>query len=141
MQQHGFEPVTPVDHRAWLWVRLPPQHQQDCFTDSFPSQVVSLLSLTYSALCLGARLIGKWDLLWYDDAVMGVAYVSEDGICNAETVVTCTGLRHCALQHYIQCDFVRFRSLAEYSVVARDNISFRGNYKLRGSLLCNKQIN
>ena len=74
MNQHGFETVTPVDHRAWLWVRLLPQRRRDCLAD-YP-QVVSLLSLTYSALCLGARLIGKWDLLWYADAVIGVAYVS-----------------------------------------------------------------
>ena len=78
MQQHGFEPVTPVDHRAWLWVGPHLRRQTDRFTDS--SQVVSLLSLTYSALCLGARLIGKWDLLWYDDAVIGLAYVCDHAV-------------------------------------------------------------
>lgn len=37
--------------------------------------MVSLLSLTYSMLLLGARLTYKWEFLSYDDAVLGLGYV------------------------------------------------------------------
>ncbi|KAK3713083.1 hypothetical protein LTR37_008768 [Vermiconidia calcicola] len=56
IEKYGFETITTTDHRAWLWV-------------------VSILSLLYSGLVLGARVTGKWELLHYDDAVLGVAYV------------------------------------------------------------------
>ena len=54
---HGFSTTTSVDHRPWLWT-------------------VGLLSLIYSALALGARVMSKWGLLWFDDAILTAAYVS-----------------------------------------------------------------
>lgn len=50
----GFQTPTSTDHRAWLWV-------------------CTLLSLIYSFLCYGARLMAKWDLFWYDDAILGMS--------------------------------------------------------------------
>ena len=86
---HGFEPMTPSDHRAWLWV-------------------VSLLSLTYSFLCLGARLTGKWDLLWWDDAVLGLAYVRSIIVLKihgkALTDSRISGVRNLSLGHSVQGD-------------------------------------
>ncbi|KAK4635120.1 hypothetical protein CLAFUW4_02160 [Fulvia fulva] len=53
---HGFVTPSDIDHRPWLWV-------------------CSLLALLYSLLCLGARFVGKWDLLWWDDLVLSIGYV------------------------------------------------------------------
>lgn len=53
----GFATATATDTRAWLWV-------------------ASFLSLIYSVLCLAARLMGKWDLLWWDDMILGVGYLA-----------------------------------------------------------------
>lgn len=39
------------------------------------AKVASILSLIYSLLAFGARITVKWELLFYDDAVLGVAYV------------------------------------------------------------------
>lgn len=52
----GFDTPGQLDHRAWVWV-------------------AGILSLIYSLLCLAARAVGKWGLLWYDDIVLGSAYV------------------------------------------------------------------
>lgn len=75
--QHGFHTATAEDHRAWLWVRLKPPPSSNRAVDM--SQVASILSLLYSVLCLAARLVGKWDMLWWDDAVLGIAYVRSAG--------------------------------------------------------------
>jgi hypothetical protein len=40
------------------------------------AQVASILSLIYSLLAFGARVTVKWELLFYDDLVLAVAYVS-----------------------------------------------------------------
>ncbi|EME48539.1 hypothetical protein DOTSEDRAFT_118977 [Dothistroma septosporum NZE10] len=53
---HGFTTASDSDHRPWLWV-------------------CSLLALLYSLLCLGARFMGKWDLLWWDDLILSLGYV------------------------------------------------------------------
>ncbi|QIW95586.1 hypothetical protein AMS68_001104 [Peltaster fructicola] len=53
---HGFTTPTGDNSRPWLWT-------------------VSLLSLLYSLLALGARITSKWDLLWFDDALLGGAYI------------------------------------------------------------------
>ena len=53
---HGFSTPTSVDHRAWLWA-------------------TGFLGLVYTALALGARIISKWGLLWYDDALLAISYV------------------------------------------------------------------
>lgn len=53
----GFATATATDTRAWLWV-------------------ASFLSLIYSVLCLAARLTGKWDLLWWDDMILGAGYLA-----------------------------------------------------------------
>lgn len=53
---HGFSPPTVDDHRAWLWT-------------------AALLSCIYSFLALSARVTSKWDMLWYDDAILGAGYV------------------------------------------------------------------
>lgn len=71
--QHGFHTATTKDHRAWLWVRLMPFSTLSRPVDT--TQVASILSLLYSMLCLAARLVGKWEMLWWDDAVLGIAYV------------------------------------------------------------------
>ncbi|KAK3723475.1 hypothetical protein LTR37_001727 [Vermiconidia calcicola] len=73
-EKHGFETITTTDHRAWLWVRLHVEVEITSRPDDI-RQVVSILSLLYSGLVLGARVTGKWELLHYDDAVLGVAYV------------------------------------------------------------------
>ncbi|KAK5007052.1 hypothetical protein LTR28_005736 [Elasticomyces elasticus] len=52
----GLNPVFHDSHRAWLCV-------------------AAILSLVYSFLGLGARLYGKWGLLWYDDVILAAAYV------------------------------------------------------------------
>lgn len=49
----GFQTPTSDDHRPWLWV-------------------TTLLSLIYSFLCLAARLLAKWDMFWWDDAILGM---------------------------------------------------------------------
>lgn len=49
----GFTTPTDIDHRPWLWVTI-------------------ILSLIYSFLCLGARILAKWGLFWYDDAILGM---------------------------------------------------------------------
>lgn len=67
----GFHTVTSTDRRAWLWVRLP---FDPWLLTADELQVVSLLSLTYSVLLLGARLTCKWEYLSYDDAVLGLGY-------------------------------------------------------------------
>jgi len=51
----GFTTPTDIDHRPWLWVAI-------------------ILSLIYSFLCLGARILAKWGLFWYDDAILAAAY-------------------------------------------------------------------
>ncbi len=47
-----------------------------CDADIGVLQIASILCLVYSHLSLAARLTVKWDLLFYDDAVLGAAYVS-----------------------------------------------------------------
>ena len=74
---HGFAPVNLDDHRAWLWV-------------------VGLLSCTYSVLALAARITGKWGLLFWDDAVLGIGYV-----CGA-TVVKTSATADTGTQRYLQ---------------------------------------
>ena len=54
----GFSRPTADDHRGWLWV-------------------VTILSIIYSATFFGARLFGKYGMLWWDDVVLGTSYVSE----------------------------------------------------------------
>ncbi|EMF16495.1 uncharacterized protein SEPMUDRAFT_145730 [Sphaerulina musiva SO2202] len=53
----GFVTPTAIDVRAWLWV-------------------ASFLSFVYSVLCLAARFVGKWDMLWWDDLVLGAGYMA-----------------------------------------------------------------
>lgn len=53
---HGFSTPSDVDHRPWLWA-------------------ATMLSCIYSLLALAARVTSKWDMLWYDDAILSVAYV------------------------------------------------------------------
>ncbi|KAK4893432.1 hypothetical protein LTR49_028493, partial [Elasticomyces elasticus] len=48
--------ATFTDHRGWLWV-------------------TTILSIIYNISVLIVRLFGKYGLLWYDDATMGLAYV------------------------------------------------------------------
>ncbi|KAK1059879.1 hypothetical protein LTR74_012295 [Friedmanniomyces endolithicus] len=55
MDSYGFTTSSPDDRRAWLWT-------------------IGLLSCIYSSLSLAARLTSKWELLWYDDALLGVGY-------------------------------------------------------------------
>ena len=38
---------------------------------------MALLSLVYSVLVGGARVTGKWDLLWWDDGLLAVGYVKQ----------------------------------------------------------------
>jgi len=52
----GFDTPGDLDHRGWIWV-------------------AGFLSLIYSLLCLAARAVGKWGLLWYDDIVLGISYI------------------------------------------------------------------
>lgn len=52
----GFNKTTSTDHRRRLWV-------------------ITILSIIYTISVLIARLFGKYGLLWYDDATMGLAYV------------------------------------------------------------------
>lgn len=52
----GFDTPGQLDHRGWIWV-------------------AGILALIYSLLCLAARAVGKWGLLWYDDIVLGVSYL------------------------------------------------------------------
>lgn len=56
MMSAGFDTPGDLDHRGWIWV-------------------AGFLALIYSLLCLGARAVGKWGLLWYDDIVLGVSYL------------------------------------------------------------------
>lgn len=73
---HGFQTVTDVDHRAWLWVSsCRSVHDFSALAPDKDAQVVSLLSLTYSILCMGARLTCKWEHLSYDDIVLGLGYL------------------------------------------------------------------
>ncbi|KAK5761040.1 hypothetical protein LTS12_008888 [Elasticomyces elasticus] len=51
----GLNKTTSTDHRGWLWV-------------------TTILSIIYNVSVLVARLFGKYGLLWYDDATMGLAY-------------------------------------------------------------------
>ncbi|KAK5706032.1 hypothetical protein LTR97_001018 [Elasticomyces elasticus] len=51
----GLNKTTSTDHRGWLWV-------------------TTILSIIYTVSVLVARLFGKYGLLWYDDATMGLAY-------------------------------------------------------------------
>ncbi|TKA27887.1 hypothetical protein B0A54_16929 [Friedmanniomyces endolithicus] len=51
----GFNKTTSTDHRRRLWV-------------------ITILSIIYTISVLIARLFGKYGLLWYDDATMGLAY-------------------------------------------------------------------
>ncbi|KAK3626087.1 hypothetical protein LTR22_023303 [Elasticomyces elasticus] len=51
----GLNKATSTDHRGWLWV-------------------ITILSIIYTISVLIARLFGKYGLLWYDDATMGLAY-------------------------------------------------------------------
>ncbi|KAK5689386.1 hypothetical protein LTR17_026290 [Elasticomyces elasticus] len=51
----GLNKTTSTDHRGWLWV-------------------TTILSIIYTVSVLIARLFGKYGLLWYDDATMGLAY-------------------------------------------------------------------
>jgi hypothetical protein len=53
----GFKTTTFNDHRGWLWI-------------------TTILSIVYTVSILLARLFGKYGLLWYDDAILGFAYVS-----------------------------------------------------------------
>ncbi|KAK1068624.1 hypothetical protein LTR74_005495 [Friedmanniomyces endolithicus] len=55
MDSYGFTTSSPDDQRPWLWT-------------------IGLLSCIYSSLSLAARLTSKWELLWYDDALLGVGY-------------------------------------------------------------------
>ncbi|KAK0247528.1 hypothetical protein LTR91_022631 [Friedmanniomyces endolithicus] len=55
----GFNKTTSTDHRRRLWV-------------------ITILSIIYTISVLIARLFGKYGLLWYDDATMGLAYRSSD---------------------------------------------------------------
>lgn len=76
VDKHGFETVTDTDHRAWLWVSRSSRLVLSRASFSHGrSQVVSLLSLTYSLLCMGARVTCKWEQLSWDDGVLAVAYV------------------------------------------------------------------
>jgi hypothetical protein len=54
---HGFSTPTSIDHRPWLWA-------------------AGLLGLVYSTIALCARVTSKWGLLWYDDAILALSYVS-----------------------------------------------------------------
>ncbi|KAK3679101.1 hypothetical protein LTR37_021447 [Vermiconidia calcicola] len=53
---HGFAPTSSTDHRSWIWVS-------------------AILSLVYSCVSLVARFTAKWELLWYDDILLGAGYV------------------------------------------------------------------
>jgi hypothetical protein len=55
----GFQTPTSDDHRPWVWV-------------------VTLLSLIYSFLCLGARMLAKWEMFWWDDAILGMSMGNTD---------------------------------------------------------------
>ncbi|KAK5677177.1 hypothetical protein LTS10_010366 [Elasticomyces elasticus] len=57
----GLNKTTSTDHRGWLWV-------------------TTILSIIYTVSVLVARLFGKYGLLWYDDATMGLAYAAEHGL-------------------------------------------------------------
>lgn len=57
---HGFTTPSDLDHRPWIWV-------------------AGLLSCVYSLLALAARLTSKWDMLWYDDAILAISYAVSFG--------------------------------------------------------------
>ncbi|KAK3678855.1 hypothetical protein LTR78_001308 [Recurvomyces mirabilis] len=52
---NGFKKATSTDHRGWLWVTV-------------------ILSIIYTVSILLVRLFGKYGLLSYDDATLGLAY-------------------------------------------------------------------
>lgn len=52
-----FSEISAHDHQAWLWN-------------------ISLMSLTFSFLTLGMRMIVKWRMYGIDDAALAVGYVS-----------------------------------------------------------------
>jgi hypothetical protein len=61
----GLVKPTEFDHRAWLWVAV-------------------IISMIYSLVFLLARLFAKYEMLWWDDGVSGVAYVGStvfESIC------------------------------------------------------------
>ncbi|KAK4907130.1 hypothetical protein LTR49_023825 [Elasticomyces elasticus] len=62
----GLNKTTSTDHRGWLWV-------------------TTILSIVYTISVLIARLFGKYGLLWYDDATMGLAYV-RNSVSSSNTV-------------------------------------------------------
>ncbi|KAK3642940.1 hypothetical protein LTR56_010537 [Elasticomyces elasticus] len=51
----GLNKTTSTDYRGWLWITI-------------------IVSIIYTVSVLVARLFGKYGLLWYDDATMGLAY-------------------------------------------------------------------
>jgi len=54
----GFGKPTDSDHRAWLWVS-------------------TVLSILYTSCFLIARVFAKYGMLWWDDIILGLAYVSQ----------------------------------------------------------------
>lgn len=62
----GLSRPTDQDRRGWVWI-------------------VTILSIIYSLCFLGARIFGKYGLLWFDDAVLGVAYVRRSLPIHRET--------------------------------------------------------
>lgn len=57
-----FSEITPHDHQAWLWN-------------------LSLMSLAFSFLTLGMRIIVKLRMYGVDDLALAIAYVSDTRIC------------------------------------------------------------
>ena len=57
----GLSKPTELDRRGWVWI-------------------ITILSIVYSVCFLGARIFGKYGLLWWDDAVLASAYVGRSSL-------------------------------------------------------------
>lgn len=72
----GSARLSPRHHRGSPAMALGTRSATACSPAEVDrGQVASILSLLYSLLCLLARLVGKWEMIWWDDATLGFAYV------------------------------------------------------------------
>jgi hypothetical protein len=93
----GFATPTSEDHRPWLWV-------------------VTLLSLIYSFLCLAARLLAKWDMFWWDDAILGMSWGSTEILHHhhRQPLTLCARLHGCMVESLLCPDIWNLLMLTSF---------------------------
>ncbi|KAK5735071.1 hypothetical protein LTR17_008407 [Elasticomyces elasticus] len=106
----GLNKTTSTDHRGWLWV-------------------TTILSIIYTVSVLVARLFGKYGLLWYDDATMGLAYAAEHGLgADLAAANLSTNTHNIALYAFIsRVLLIICLYLAKLSIVLFSHRIFSGN--------------